>query len=83
MQTLTITMQLELRVPNDWKLHTTSEGTPVIALPDGQFLDMTFEPLLATDPEDTWSSEGNEAILDELLDAVQGESVDYQLAPER
>ncbi|MBT0568736.1 hypothetical protein KIK84_00220 [Curvibacter sp. CHRR-16] len=82
MQHLTVTMQLQLRVPNDWKLHTTSEGTVVVALPDGQFLDMTFEPLLATDPEDTWTSEGNEAILDELLDAVESEAVEFVLEQE-
>ena len=50
MKKLTITLQLELTVPDDWAVVDTSEGTPVLKLPDGRYLDIAVEPLFATGP---------------------------------
>ena len=54
MKKLNVTIQLEMTVPDDWELVDTSEGTPVIKLPDGKFMDIAIEPLFAADPEDLW-----------------------------
>ena len=51
-----VTLELEMSVPEDWELVNTSEGTPVLRLPNGTFLDLTVEPLFASDPEETWAS---------------------------
>ena len=51
MKKLNVTIQLEMTVPDDWALVETSEGTPVIQMADGKFLDIAIEPLFATDPE--------------------------------
>ena len=39
-----------MSVPDDWSLVETSEGTPVLQLPDGTFVDPAIEPLFATNP---------------------------------
>jgi len=78
MKKLKVTIQLEMSVPNEWALVETSEGTPVISLPNGQFLDMAIEPLFATDPEDTWSSTESEDELNDILDMVESEEVSYE-----
>ena len=52
MKTLKVTIELEMSVPDDWQLVQTSEGTPVIRMADGAFLDMAVEPLFAANPED-------------------------------
>ena len=80
MKQLKITIQLELSVPEDWQLATTSDGGQVLKLPDGQFLDVTVEPLFASDPEDTWSSTDSEDKLNDFLDLVESEDVSYQFA---
>jgi hypothetical protein len=80
MKKLLVTMTLEMSVPDDWQLVPTSGGGSVIAMPDGQFLDLTFEPMLATDPEDTWSSTDDEQVLNDLLDFVESEEVSYEFA---
>jgi len=78
MKKLNITIQLEMSVPDDWQIIDTSEGTPVLKLPNGQFMDIAIEPLFATDPEDTWSSTEDEDVLNDILDMVESEAVSYE-----
>ncbi|OYU45682.1 MAG: hypothetical protein CFE44_06245 [Burkholderiales bacterium PBB4] len=78
MKKLNVTIQLEMSVPEDWELVTTSEGTPVLKLPKGQFMDIAIEPLFATDPEETWSSTEDEDVLNDILDMVESEAVQYE-----
>lgn len=78
MKKLNVTISLEMSVPDDWELVQTSEGTPVIQLPDGQFLDLAIEPLFATNPEETWSSAEDDDTLNDILDMVESEQVAYE-----
>lgn len=78
MKKLKVTINLEMSVPSDWELVQTSEGTPVLKLPNGQFMDIAIEPLFATDPEDTWSSTDDEEELNDVLDMVESEEVSYE-----
>lgn len=81
MKTLRITIELELSVPDDWEIATTSEGTQVIRQGDGRYLDVAVEPLFATDPEDVWRSTDDEDELEDFLEKVQGEDVRYAFVP--
>jgi hypothetical protein len=78
MKKLKVTIQLEMSVPDDWALIETSEGTPVLQLSDGQFMDIAIEPLFANDPEDTWTSSEEEDVLNDILDMVESEEVSYE-----
>ena len=78
MKKLNVTIQLEMSVPDEWELANTSEGTPVLKLPSGQYLDIAIEPLFATDPEETWSSTDDEDTLNDILDMVESEEVSYE-----
>ena len=78
MKKLNITIQLELSVPDDWELVTTSEGGQVLKLPNQQFMDMAIEPLFATDPEETWTSSEDDDVLNDILDMVEREEVTYE-----
>jgi hypothetical protein len=82
MKKLHVTIQLEMSVPDEWEVVETSEGTPVLKLPDGQFMDIAIEPLFATDPEDMWSGTDDESVLDEVLGMVESEEVMYEFAAE-
>ncbi|BCO28427.1 hypothetical protein MIZ03_3327 [Rhodoferax lithotrophicus] len=78
MKKLHITLKLEMSVPDDWALVETSEGTPVLKLPNGQFLDIAIEPLFANNPEETWASTEEEDTLNDFLDMVDSEEVVYE-----
>lgn len=78
MKKLHVTLELEMSVPDDWELVETSEGTPVIKLPDGTFLDMAMEPLFAVDPEETWASTDDDEQLNDILDMVDTETAHYE-----
>ena len=78
MKKLNVTIQLEMSVPDDWELVDTSEGTPVLKLPNGTFMDVAIEPLFATNPEETWSSTESEDELNDILDMVESEEVSYE-----
>ena len=78
MKKLNVTIQLEMSVPDDWELVGTSEGTPVLKLPDGVFMDIAIEPLFASNPEETWSSTDDDDVLNDILDMVESEAVTYE-----
>ena len=78
MKKLNVTIKLEMSVPDDWELVTTSEGSPVLKLPNQQFLDLAIEPLFASDPEETWSSTDDDDVLNDILDMVESEAVTYE-----
>lgn len=78
MKKLKVTIELEMSVPDDWELVQTSEDTPVIKLPDGLYLDLAIEPLFAADPEATWRSTDDEAVLDDFLGRIEREEVIYE-----
>ena len=78
MKKLNVTIQLEMSVPDDWELVGTSEGTPVLKLPNGTFMDVAIEPLFATNPEETWSSTESDDALNDILDMVESEDVVYE-----
>lgn len=78
MKKLKVTIQLEMSVPDDWELSTTSEGGQVLKLPNAQYLDLAIEPLFASDPEDTWSSTEDNDVLNDILDMVESEEVVYE-----
>ena len=42
MKKLNVTIRLEMSVPDDWELVETSEGTPVLKLPNDMFLDLAI-----------------------------------------
>jgi hypothetical protein len=78
MKKLKVTIQREMSVPDDWEVVSTSEGTPVLKLPNSQYLDLAIEPLFASDPEDTWASADTEDALLDVLDMVDSEEVSYE-----
>ena len=78
MKKLKVTIQLEMSVPDDWEVVGTSEGTPVLKLPNGQYLDLAVEPQFARDPEDVWASADNEDMLNDVLELVDSEEVSYE-----
>lgn len=78
MKKLNVTIQLQMSVPDGWELVQTSEGTPMIRMPGGTYLDLAVEPLYTADPEGTWSGTESEDELNEFLDMVDSEEVTYE-----
>lgn len=78
MKKLNVTINLQLSVPDDWELVETSEGTPVVKMPNGLFMDLAIEPLFASNPEETWSSTESDEELNDILDMVESEEVVYE-----
>ena len=78
MKKLHVTIKLEMSVPDDWERTSTSEGSQVLKLPNGQFMDIAIEPLFAADPEETWTSTESEDVLNDVLDMVESEEVTYE-----
>ncbi len=81
MKKLKVTIELEMSVPGDWDIVQTSEGTPVLKLPDGQYLDLAIEPLFADDPEETWRSTDSDEALEQILEMVDSEAGSYEFVP--
>lgn len=80
MKKLSVTIQLDMEIPDDWEVHRTSEGTEVLKIGEGQYLDLTFEPMLTKDPEGTWTNSADEEFMNVLMDMVVSEDVDYEVS---
>lgn len=79
MKNIAVTIQLELEVPDEWELTKTSEGVDVISMGNGQYLDLTFEPMVTDDVEGTWTNSVDEDFMNSLLDIVVTEDVSYKI----
>lgn len=79
MKNIAITIKLELEVPDDWEVVKTSEGVDVLSMGSGQYLDLTFEPMVTEDIEGTWTNSVDEGFLNSLLDMVVTEDVAYNM----
>ncbi|MGE5465895.1 MAG: hypothetical protein ACM3Y9_00570 [Ignavibacteria bacterium] len=80
MKRLSVTIKLELEVPEEWELRKTSEGFEVIQIGEGRYLDMSFEPLLSDDLDGMWTDSGDDEFINEVLDMVESEQVTYRLS---
>lgn len=76
---LRVNIELEMTVPDDWQIAETDDGIGVLKLGNGQFLDLTFEPMVATDLAGAWSNDVSEEFMNDLLDMVDAETVGYEL----
>ncbi|HXE39346.1 MAG TPA: hypothetical protein VN639_12805 [Azonexus sp.] len=79
MKNVAVTIKLEMEVPDDWELAKTSDGIDILSMGNGQYLDLTFEPMVTDDIEGTWTNEVDEGFMDTLMDMVVSEDVAYQL----
>jgi hypothetical protein len=76
---LSVTIELEMTVPDNWQLIETEEGIGVLKIGPQQFLDLTFEPMVTADVEGSWNNNVSDEFMDELMDMVESESVAYEL----
>jgi len=79
MKNIVVTIKLELEVPDEWELVKSSDGVEVLRMGNGQFLDLTFEPMVTEDLEGTWTNTVADGFIDELLDMVVSEDVIYEI----
>ena len=72
MKKLTLTIQAELEIPDNWELVEHSTGVFVLKVGD-RFVDFDITPLVtaSTAPDATWSDE-DEQFTEEILDMVTG-----------
>lgn len=78
MKKLSLVLNAELEIPDDWELVEHSSGIYVLKVGD-RFVDFDIAPLVtaSTAPDATWSDE-DEKFTDEILDMVTG--LDSQMA---
>ena len=72
MKKLSLVLQAELEIPDDWELVEHSSGIVVLKVGD-RFVDFDITPLVtaSTAPDATWSDE-DEEFTEEILDMVTG-----------
>lgn len=79
MRKIAVTINLTLDIPEDWSLVKTEEGLEVLSIGDGKFLDLTFEPLVASDIDGDWTNDVSDEFMDSLLDMVDSEEVEMKM----
>jgi hypothetical protein len=77
---LSVTITLKMDVPDNWEVVTTSEGADVLKLADGQFLDLTFEPMVTEDVDGEWNNSVTDEFINSLFEMVETEEVTYELS---
>ena len=79
MKTLSITINAEIQVPDDWELTEYPSGIQAIRSGD-RYIEFDLTPLSTTsdDPEATWSDE-DQALTSQILDSVTDWDVEMTL----
>ncbi len=76
---LSVTIELEMTVPDDWQIVETDDGIGVLKIGPEKYLDLTFEPMVTSDIEGSWTNNVSDDFMDDLMDMVEAESVAYEL----
>jgi hypothetical protein len=79
MKTLTVTLRVELEIPDDWQLVDHPSGIQVLKVGDA-FVDFDIAPLAtrSTDPDAEWT-DADEAVVGDVLDAVTGLEAEFEI----
>lgn len=78
---LAVTITLNLDVPDHWEVVSTSEGADVLKIGEGEYLDLTFEPMVTKDIEAEWTNAVSDEFINSLFEMVESEEVSYELSP--
>lgn len=76
---LSVTITLTMDVPDHWDIVSTSEGADVLQIGEGQFLDLTFEPMVTADVEGEWTNSVTDEFINSLFEMVDSEEVTYEM----
>ena len=79
MKKLTVTIRMEMEVPDTWSVDKTSDGIDILKIADGRYLDMSAEPLIADDKDGTWSTDYEDDFANQIYDMVSTEDISYDL----
>ena len=79
MKKLTVTIKMEMEVPDDWALEKTSDGIDILKVAHGRYLDVSAEPLIADDTVGTWSTDYDDDFANQIYDMVSTEDISYDL----
>lgn len=79
MKKLTVTIRMEMEVPDTWSVEKTSDGIDILKIADGRYLDMSAEPLIAVDKDGTWSTDYDDDFANHIYDMVSTEDISYDL----
>ena len=79
MKKLTVTIRMEMEVPDTWSVKKTSDGIDILKIADGRYLDMSAEPLIADDKDGTWSTDYDDDFANQIYDMVSTEDISYDL----
>lgn len=79
MKKLTVTIKMEMEVPDTWSVEKTSDGIDILKIADGRYLDMSAEPLIADDKDGTWSADYEDDFANQIYDMVSTEDISYDL----
>ena len=79
MKKLTLTIRMEMEVPDTWSVEKTSDGIDILKIADGHYLDMSAEPLIADDKDGTWSTDYEDDFANQIYDMVSTEDISYDL----
>ncbi|HOB46122.1 MAG TPA: hypothetical protein PKM60_08125 [Zoogloea sp.] len=80
MKKLIVTIKLEMEVPDDWAVEKTDNGIDILRIGEGQFLDMSAEPLVSADKDGTWTTDYDDDFANRIFDMVSSEEISYELA---
>lgn len=81
MKKLSVTIQVEFGVPDSWELVQHPDDIQVIKLDNGNYMDMTYTPLLSQDFKEAaqWTTDSKSGFINVLWGMVTKEEVRMEL----
>jgi hypothetical protein len=79
MKRLSIILKLEMDIPEDWRIESTSDGIEILRMGDGRYLDLRLEPLCFDDRDGGRTGHLDEDLLNLVLRMVKGVSTELKV----
>jgi hypothetical protein len=79
MKKLSVILKLEMEIPDDWEIDTTSDGIEILRMGDGRYLDLCLEPVCLDDKEENRRGHLDEDLLKLILLMVKGISTELKV----
>lgn len=81
MKKLTVKIELDMDIPDDWDILEHPDGVPVLDIGNGQYMYMSFLPMFTREltPESDWTSACSDEFSEQVIEMVQGEDVEMKI----
>lgn len=82
MKKLSVTIKLEMKIPNGWEVVEHPDGLTALKIGPNQYMEFTFLPMIQNAGDNSWTSDCDDEFANRVLKMVSKEDAEMKLITE-